>query len=138
MANDNVIWRGNTQMNITKTESLTVMEHHANKQIDSLRKQATLLMEQVKEIQNRVDLAHLIARAKYNFKPVLMKEYYLYKELSAENYTLTLVSPEEWGDKCPYGECTARVRQLGDSTWEEVPNEDKNKDENEDEVIEVT
>ena len=73
MANDNVIWRGNTQMNITKTESLTVMEHHANKQIDSLRKQATLLMEQVKEIQNRVDLAHLIARAKYNFKPVLMK-----------------------------------------------------------------
>ena len=72
-----------------------------------------------KEIQDRVELAHLVAQAKYNFKPVLMKEYYLYKH-NENDYTLCLISPEEWGDGCPYGECTAQVRQLGDSTWEEV------------------
>ena len=44
MANDNVIWRGNTQMDVTKSESLRVMEHHANKQINSLKKQAELLV----------------------------------------------------------------------------------------------
>ena len=86
MANDNVIWRGNTQMDVTKSESLRVMEHHANKQINSLKKQAELLVKQATEIQDRVKLAHLISRAKYNFKPVLMKEYYLYKH--NDDYTL--------------------------------------------------
>ena len=119
MANDNVIWRGNTQMDVTKSESLRVMEHHANKQINSRKKQAELLVKQATEIQDRVKLAHLISRAKYNFKPVLMKEYYLYKH--NDDYTLCLISPEEWKDNCPYGKCIDRVRQLGDSTWEEVP-----------------
>jgi hypothetical protein len=48
----------------------------------------------------------------------MLKEYYLY-ELSGK-YTLTLIAPEEWSGGIPYGECVARVRQLGDSTWEEV------------------
>ena len=49
----------------------------------------------------------------------MLKEYYLY-ELSGK-YRLTLIAPEEWSGGIPYGECVAVVRQLGDSTWEEVP-----------------
>ena len=119
MSGTNIVWKGDVEIDVVKKDSLTMMEYQANKQIDLLKRQAELLMKQVKEIQDRVELAHLVAQAKYNFKPVLMKEYYLYKH-NENDYTLCLISPEEWGDSCPYGECTARVRQLGDSTWEEV------------------
>ena len=119
MSGTNIVWKGDVEIDVVKKNSLTMMEYQANKQIDLLKRQAELLMKQVKEIQDRVELAHLVAQAKYNFKPVLMKEYYLYKH-NENDYTLCLISPEEWGDGCPYGECTAQVRQLGDSTWEEV------------------
>ena len=123
MSGTNIVWKGDVEIDVVKKDSLTMMEYQANKQIDLLKRQAELLMKQVKEIQDRVELAHLVAQAKYNFKPVLMKEYYLYKH-NENDYTLCLISPEEWGDGCPYGECTAQVRQLGDSTWEEVIQEE--------------
>jgi hypothetical protein len=119
----NPIWkvvRDITPIETTRGVSLIAMEHHANRQIDSLKKQAALLVEQAMEIQNRMELAQLISTAEYSFTPIMLKEYYLY-EWSGE-YRLTLIAPEEWPahKDCPYGECVARVRQLGDSTWEEV------------------
>ena len=63
-------------------------------------------------------LAEKIATAEYGFKPVHLKEYYLYKK--NKKLTLTLIAPEEWKPKSPYGECIAKVRQLGDSTWEKL------------------
>ena len=118
----NPIWkavRDITPIETTKEASLVVMEHHANRQIESLKKQAALLVKQATEIQNRIKLAQLISTAEYSFTPIMLKEYYLY-ELSGK-YTLTLIAPEEWSGGIPYGECVARVRQLGDSTWEEMP-----------------
>jgi hypothetical protein len=120
----NPIWkavRDITPIETTKEASLVVMEHHANRQIDSLKKQAALLVEQATEIQDRVELAHLISSAEYSFTPIMLKEYYLYEQ--SGKYRLTLIAPEEWPahKDCPYGECVACVRQLGDSTWEEVP-----------------
>jgi hypothetical protein len=118
----NPIWkavRDIAPIETTKEKSLVVMEHHANRQIESLKKQAALLVKQATEIQNRMELAQLISTAEYSFTPIMLKEYYLY-ELSGK-YTLTLIAPEEWSGGIPYGECVARVRQLGDSTWEEMP-----------------
>ena len=40
-----------------------------------------------------------------------------------EDLTLSLVGPEEWNELCPYGMLIAKVRQLGDSTWEVVEND---------------
>jgi hypothetical protein len=118
---DNLVWkavRDITPIETTKEASLVVMEHHANRQIESLQEQANVLVKQAQEIQDRVKLAHLVSRAQYSFKPIMLKEYYLY-ELSGK-YTLTLIAPEEWSGGIPYGECVAVVRQLGDSTWEEI------------------
>jgi len=95
---------------------LSAAEHHANKQIDFLKQQAELIMKQAKEIDQRVKLAYTISTARYNFVPCHLKEYYLYKK--NDEYTLTLIGPDEW--KSPYGEFVAKVRQLGDSTWEKV------------------
>ena len=120
---DNLVWkavRDITPIETTKEVSLVVMEHHANRQIESLQEQANVLVKQAQEIQDRVKLAHLVSRAQYSFKPIMLKEYYLYKKNVL--YRLTLISPEEWPShiECPYGECVAVVRQLGDSTWEEI------------------
>ncbi len=44
-------------------------------------------------------------------------------EQFGEDLTLSLVGPEEWNELCPYGMLIAKVRQLGDSTWEVVEND---------------
>ena len=117
----NPIWkvvRDIVPIETTKEASLVVMEHHANRQLDSLKKQAALLVEQATEIQNRMKLAQLISTAEYSFTPIMLKEYYLYER--SGKYSLTLIAPEEWSGEIPYGQCVAVVRQLGDSTWEEI------------------
>ena len=100
------------------------MEHNANKQLEKLSEHAKLLVEQAKEIEKRVELSRKISRAEYGFKPVHLREYYLYlqlyKGIKETKFTLTLISPEEWKGDCPYGDYVATVRQLGDSTWEEI------------------
>jgi len=121
MAINNPIWkivRDIVPISTSRGYGLITMEHHANRQIDSLKKQAALLVEQATEIRNRMELAQLISTAEYSFKPIMLKEYYLYER--SGKYILTLIAPEEWDGKIPYGECVARVRQLGDSTWEEI------------------
>jgi len=125
MAINNPIWkivRDIVPISTSRGYGLITMEHHANRQIDSLKKQAALLVEQATEIQDRMKLAHLISTAEYSFTPTMLKEYYLYER--SGKYRLTLIAPEEWDGKIPYGECVARVRQLGDSTWEEIVSEE--------------
>ena len=124
MAINNPIWkivRDIVPIGTSRGVGLITMEHHANRQIDSLKKQAALLVEQATEIRNRMELAQLISTAEYSFTPIMLKEYYLYER--SGKYILTLIAPEEWDGKIPYGECVARVRQLGDSTWEEISQE---------------
>ena len=119
MSGTNEVWRSNTDIEVVKKDTLSVAEHHANKQIDSLKKHAKLLVEQAVDIEKRVELTRKISKAEYGFKPVHLKEYYLYSDRE-DKLRLTLISPQEWKNKCPYGEFIATVRQLGDSTWEEV------------------
>ena len=120
----NEVWKGNTNIEIVKDSSLTIMEHNANKQLEKLSEHAKLLVEQAKEIEKRVELSRKISRAEYGFKPVHLREYYLYQQLyrgiKETTFTLTLISPEEWKGDCPYGDYVATVRQLGDSTWEDI------------------
>ena len=125
MAGNNSIWEvSNVNKSLSVREdraaAVSLMEHQANKQIAALQKQADLLVQQVDEIRTRVELAYLVSTAEYGFTPVILKEYYLYKNLDTDVLTLSLVSPKEWGGNCPYGECVAPVRKLSDSTWEKV------------------
>jgi len=99
-----------------KLAVLEAMRQHAEGQINNLQEIADLIVDQAQKIDKRVQLAYTISTARYNFVPVHLKEYYLYKK--NDTYTLTLIAPDEW--KSPYGEFVAKVRQLGDSTWEEA------------------
>ena len=117
-SNKNIVWKDNFEIDLVKQDSLTAMRHHAHEQINKLQEHADLLVDQAKEIIERVKLAEKIATAEYGFKPVHLKEYYLYQK--NDKLTLTLIAPDEWIS--PYGKFIATVRQLGDSTWEKVEN----------------
>ena len=121
MGEKNIVWKGDFEIDLVKQDSLTVMRHHANQQIKKLQDHATLLVDQAQEIMDRVRLAEMILTAEYGFKPIPLKEYYLYEK--GDKLVLTLISPDEWDS--PYGECIATVRQLGDSTWEQVTSQVK-------------
>ena len=112
----NIVWKGNTKIDVVKQKSLTAMRHHADKQIKKLKEHAELLVKQAKEIDDRVKLTEKIATAKYGFVPVHFKEYYLYEKNGG--LVLSMISPEEWDS--PYGECINKVKQLVDSTWEKI------------------
>ena len=116
MSGKNIVWRGSTELEVVKQNSLTAMRHHADEQIKKLKEHANLLVKQAQELDERVKLAEKIAMAKCGFIPVHFKEYYLYEKKG--KLALTLIGPDEW--ESPYGKCIAKVRQLGDSTWEKL------------------
>ena len=116
MSGKNIVWRGSTELEVVKQNSLTAMRHHADEQIKKLKEHANLLVKHAQELDERVKLAEKIAMAKCGFIPVHFKEYYLYEKKG--KLALTLIGPDEW--KSPYGKCIAKVRQLGDSTWEKL------------------
>ena len=86
---------------------------HAEKQYQNLQEQANLLIRQAEEIRKRVALADHIHSLKFNFKPVLLKTYYLYDK------GLSIISPQEWNHE-HLGSYHSAVRQLGDGTWETI------------------
>ena len=71
------------------------------------------LIKQAKEIEERVKLAELIYSQDLNFKPVLLKHYYLYDK------GLSLIGPSEWNHE-HLGEFLFIVKQLGDGTWQKI------------------
>lgn len=97
--------------------ALEAMNHYANQEVDMLRKQAELIMQQVKEIENRVQISQQIYQAEIRFVPKIMGIYHLY-EKSDGTRILSMVGPKEWGSKMPYKQFVSSVKLLGDHTWE--------------------
>lgn len=60
-------------------------------------------------------VSSLVLAAKFQFKPVVGKTYYLYA--TAQGWNLTMISPQEWGQR-KAGEFLASCRLRADMTWE--------------------
>ena len=104
---------------IIKHKALTAMEQQTNMQLDQIRKQIELLALQAHEIQQRKELSMKIYNASLSFKPNIGQTYYLYLKKD-DTYTLSLVSPKEWGPSGPYKKFIAGVQLLADHTWREL------------------
>lgn len=100
-----------------KSTALETVEKQANQQISMLRKQAELIMQQVKDIETRVRIAEEIYAADINFEPVIGNVYHLYEKNGGQR-VLSLISPDDWGKKMPFEAFVASVKLLGDRTWE--------------------
>lgn len=102
---------------LLKANAHEAMQHQAQQQIDMLRKQAALLMQQAKDIERRLEVSHAIYQANINFEPVIGGLYHLYQKDDGSQ-VLSMVAPYEWGKTMPYAEFLNTVRLLADRTWE--------------------
>lgn len=102
---------------LLKANAHEAMQHQAQQQIDMLRKQAALLIQQAKDIEKRLEVSHSIYRANINFEPVVGGVYHLYQKDDGSQ-VLSMVAPYEWGKSMPFTEFLHTVRLLADKTWD--------------------
>lgn len=101
-----------------KSVALETVAEQANLQIAMLRKQASLLMEQAREIENRVLVAQEVYAADINFEPVIGQLYHLYAREDDSRF-LSMISPEDWGTRSRFT-FLATVKLLGDRSWDVI------------------
>lgn len=101
-----------------KTKALTSMRQQTAKQLAQIQKQAELLMEQAKKIQERVEISEKIYNAQFKFDPVVGEVYYLYLNRD-QQHVLSLISPDAWNTRASqFEKCLAEVQLLADHTWD--------------------
>ncbi|MBL7836639.1 MAG: DUF2452 domain-containing protein [Bacteroidetes bacterium] len=101
---------------LVKANAFETMQYQANQQILMLKKQADLLLEQARQIEERLIVSQKIYEADLNFEPVIGTIYHVYEK---NNKTiLSLVAPAEWGNKLPFDRHVCSARLLADKSWE--------------------
>ena len=98
--------------------AVAAMYEQTDMQLNQLRQQVELLMQQANEIHRRVAVSEKIYQADMGFKPIFNKIYHLYERKNGEP-VLSMIGPNEWGKSCPYTFLDS-VRMLSDHTWEIV------------------
>lgn len=102
--------------NQIKANAVEAMHHYANQEISMLRKQADLIMQQVREIESRLKISEHIYQSDIRFVPVVNQVYHLYEK--EDHYSLSLIGPNEWGNSKNSRTYKASVKLLGDHSWE--------------------
>lgn len=97
--------------------AMLAMYDQTDRQVDQLKQQMNTLLQQAEELKNRMAISEMIYAADVPFHPIIHHIYYLYQRKKDGTTLLSMISPEEWGASIPY-EYIARVRLLGDHTWE--------------------
>lgn len=92
------------------------MYEQTEMQLDQIREQVNLLVEQAQAIKDRIRFSEAVYLADAGFKPLVGKTYHLYKKKDGKD-VLSMVGPNEWGKSCPY-EFQASLKMLSDHTWE--------------------
>jgi hypothetical protein len=106
-----------TEVGAIKGRAMKAMQGQTQKQMDQIYEQMKLLAKQVNELKDRVEVSNLIYDAEISFQPVIGEVYHLYEKTDGKQ-VLSLVSPEEWGDKIPFKKYIAKVTLLADHTWD--------------------
>ena len=104
--------------NKIRANAVEAIHMQAHQQIEMLRKQAELIMLQVKEIEERLKISELIYKAEMRFKPVLGQIYHLYEKQEKGEFLVSMIAPEEWGRSKSFSRYLSTVRLLSDSTWD--------------------
>ncbi|MBK8392327.1 MAG: DUF2452 domain-containing protein [Saprospiraceae bacterium] len=102
----------------TKGNAMKAMYQQTGNQLTQIKDQVELLIKQAQQIHDRINISELIYKADCGVKPVVGETYFLY-EKAEDSYLISLISPEEWGQKMPY-HFIAEVNLLADHTWNVV------------------
>ena len=117
-------------INIEKEKDLmlSLARMNATQEYERIMESARVLKKQADELMRRVELTDLIHSAKFGFKPVAGKKYWLYKHLGTKFTSpyigLSPMGPEDWSCTPTEYEYIAQVLCLGDQTWREIKDEE--------------
>ena len=92
-----------------RANAVEAMHHYANQEMALLKKQADLIMEQLKVSEN-------IYTSDMRFQPVIGQVYHLYEK--DDHFKLSIIGPTEWGRSKTVGNYVASVKLLGDHSWD--------------------
>jgi hypothetical protein len=101
-----------------RANAVEAMHHYAQQEMDMLRKQADLIMQQVREIEDRLKISEQIYQSEMRFTPVVNQIYHLYEK--GDHYAISLIAPNEWGRSKTQMKHVATIRLLGDHSWQVI------------------
>ncbi len=99
----------------TKGVAMKAMYQQTETQLTQIKEQVETLIRQAQAIHDRIHISEKIYKADCGFKPIHGSTYYLY-EKKDKTWTISMVSPSEWGNRMPYN-FVATIELLADSTW---------------------
>jgi Protein of unknown function (DUF2452) len=99
-----------------KGNAMMAMYEQTDRQMHQLKEQMETLVAQAKSLQRRKEISEIIYQAALAFRPVMGHIYHLYEKKDG-THTISLISPDEWGNKLPYT-FMATCQLLYDHTWE--------------------
>jgi len=102
-----------------KGRAMAAMKEQTEHQLHQLYEQMQTLVNQASAIKDRVEVSNRIYLAQMNFDPIIGKIYYLYQRNNNQDL-LSMVSPDEWGEKIPFKSYVATVKLLSDHTWDVI------------------
>lgn len=106
-----------------KSRALSAMREQTGRQLKQIQKQAELLAQQAREIQERLQVSEQIYQAKISFEPFIGHVYHLYEK--NDEYVLMLIGPDEWGSaRNQHLRFIHSVKLLSDHTWELLENDE--------------
>lgn len=88
-----------------KIEKTNKLKHHYTSKFEEIQKEYQKLM-------NEISINERLYLAKHNFEPIPGHSYYLYQKENEE--FLSMISPEEWGNKYNY---IGKFQFLSDGRW---------------------
>lgn len=100
-----------------KGRAMSAMMEQTEIQLKLIYKQIELLADQARTLQTRVELSEKIYAADMGFEPFCGHHYYLFERENGQ-FTLSMISPEEWRGKMPFKTFAAEVKLLSDHTWQ--------------------
>lgn len=107
-----------------KDHMINMARMNAKQEYDRIMELVTVLKKQADNIKKRLEMTDLIYQAKYNFKIVHGKTYWLVENTDKNITELVMLGPNDWSGKHPpHYKYLAPVRSLGDHTWEVIEDE---------------
>ncbi len=101
-----------------RANAVEAMHHYAQQEMDMLRKQADLILQQVREIEDRLKISEQIYQSEMRFTPVVNQIYHLYEK--GDHFAISLIAPNEWGRSKTVMKHVATIRLLGDHSWQVI------------------
>ena len=114
---------------VTKQKDImvNVARLHARQEYNRIMELVAVLQRQAEEIQQRLDITDQVHAAKYDFQIYHGQYYWLLYDTKDNCTRLALLGPTDWNTGCPaHYQYICRVQWLGDYTWREADENNKN------------